>query len=80
MDQRQEILHEVAVLRLADKATRIVKLLEVYETPTEMALVLELLVFYLWIFLLLVLILIIYFVITIAKFMHIYFTQCSLRK
>ncbi|XP_073970265.1 death-associated protein kinase related-like [Rhodnius prolixus] len=42
MDQRQEILHEVAVLRLADKATRIVKLLEVYETPTEMALVLEL--------------------------------------
>jgi len=42
MDQRQEILHEVAVLCLAEKAQRIVKLLEVYETPTEMALVLEL--------------------------------------
>ncbi|KAL1137816.1 hypothetical protein AAG570_009512 [Ranatra chinensis] len=42
MDQRQEILHEVAVLCLAESAHRIVNLLEVYETPTEMALVLEL--------------------------------------
>uniref|UniRef100_A0A0A9VZT3 non-specific serine/threonine protein kinase n=1 Tax=Lygus hesperus TaxID=30085 RepID=A0A0A9VZT3_LYGHE len=42
MDQRQEILHEVAVLRLAAQSRRIVNLLEVYETPTEMALVLEL--------------------------------------
>ncbi|XP_024086020.1 death-associated protein kinase related-like [Cimex lectularius] len=42
MDQRQEILHEVAVLMMSDKAGKIVKLLEVYETPTEMALVLEL--------------------------------------
>ena len=42
MDQRKEILHEVAVLLLAEPAHRIVTLLEVYETPTEMALVLEL--------------------------------------
>ncbi|XP_059476960.1 serine/threonine-protein kinase 17A-like [Neocloeon triangulifer] len=45
MDQRQEILHEVAVLRLASQpelnGARIVRLHEVYETPTEMALVLE---------------------------------------
>lgn len=42
MDQRQDILHEVAVLLLSDDSGRIVKLHEVYETNTEMALVLEL--------------------------------------
>lgn len=42
MDQREEILHEVAVLRLSEDSHRIVRLKEVYETPTEMALVLEL--------------------------------------
>lgn len=42
MDQRQDILHEVAVLLLSDNSGRIVKLHEVYETNTEMALVLEL--------------------------------------
>ncbi|KAE8739837.1 hypothetical protein FOCC_FOCC014660 [Frankliniella occidentalis] len=44
MDQRQEILHEVAVLRLAGRAgsARIVRLHEVYETPQEIAIVLEL--------------------------------------
>ncbi|XP_066902061.1 death-associated protein kinase related isoform X1 [Halyomorpha halys] len=42
MDQRDEILHEVAVLRLCDDSHRIVRLVEVYETSTEMALVLEL--------------------------------------
>lgn len=42
MDQRDEILHEVAVLRLCDDSHRIVRLVEVYETATEMALVLEL--------------------------------------
>ncbi|XP_034242469.1 serine/threonine-protein kinase 17A-like [Thrips palmi] len=47
MDQRQEILHEVAVLRLAERAqsaqsARIVRLHEVYETPQEIAIVLEL--------------------------------------
>lgn len=44
MDQRQEILHEVAVLQLAGRTDRIVRLHEVYETPQEIAIVLELLV------------------------------------
>jgi hypothetical protein len=42
MDQRQDILHEVAVLKIAADSARIVRLHEVYETPTEMALILEL--------------------------------------
>jgi serine/threonine kinase 17 len=42
MDQRQDILHEVAVLKIAAYSARIVRLHEVYETPTEMALILEL--------------------------------------
>lgn len=42
MDTRQDILHEVAVLCLAEMSSRIVALHEVYETPTDMALVLEL--------------------------------------
>jgi serine/threonine kinase 17 len=42
MDQRQDILHEVAVLKIAADSARIVQLHEVYETPTEMALILEL--------------------------------------
>lgn len=50
MDQRHEILHEVAVLRLAllqsgeqqnSGGGRIVRLHEVYETHSEMALILE---------------------------------------
>jgi hypothetical protein len=45
MDQRQEILHEVAVLRLASQpelnGARIVRLHEVFETSTDMTLVLE---------------------------------------
>nr|CAD7266324.1 unnamed protein product [Timema shepardi] len=41
MDQRQDILHEVAVLQLVTSSARIVRLHEVYETGTEMALVLE---------------------------------------
>ncbi|KAJ9575745.1 hypothetical protein L9F63_007391, partial [Diploptera punctata] len=41
MDQRQDILHEVAVLKIAATNSRIVQLHEVYETPTEMALILE---------------------------------------
>ncbi|KAF4521001.1 hypothetical protein B566_EDAN002497 [Ephemera danica] len=44
MDQRHEILHEVAVLRLAlleQAGGRIVRLHEVYETHSEMALILE---------------------------------------
>lgn len=43
MDQRREILHEVAVLRLAERtqSARIVRLHEVYETPQEIAIVLE---------------------------------------
>lgn len=41
MDQRQDILHEVAVLKIAVTNSRIVNLHEVYETPTEMALILE---------------------------------------
>ncbi|XP_047112532.1 calcium/calmodulin-dependent protein kinase cmkB-like [Schistocerca piceifrons] len=41
-DQRQDIVHEVAVLRLAaDRCARIVALRDVFETPSEMALVLE---------------------------------------
>ncbi|GFG33971.1 hypothetical protein Cfor_07520, partial [Coptotermes formosanus] len=42
MDQRQDILHEVAVLKIAADSVRIVRLHDVYETPTEMALILEL--------------------------------------
>lgn len=42
MDQRQDILHEVAVLKIAADSVRIVRLHDVYETATEMALVLEL--------------------------------------
>jgi len=42
MDQRQDILHEVAVLKIAADSRRIVRLHDVYETATEMALVLEL--------------------------------------
>ena len=42
MDQRQDILHEVAVLKMAADNRRIVRLHDVYETATEMALVLEL--------------------------------------
>lgn len=42
MDLRQDILHEVAVLKIAAYSARIVSLHEVYETPTEMALILEL--------------------------------------
>jgi serine/threonine kinase 17 len=42
MDQRQDIMHEVAVLKIAADSARIVQLHEVYETPTEMALILEL--------------------------------------
>ncbi|CAB3365175.1 Hypothetical predicted protein [Cloeon dipterum] len=46
MDHQQDIMHEVAVLRLAAAystldGARIVRLHEVYETPSEMALVLE---------------------------------------
>lgn len=41
-DQRQDIVHEVAVLRLAaHRCARIVALRDVFETPAEMALVLE---------------------------------------
>jgi serine/threonine kinase 17 len=42
MDQRQDILHEVAVLKITADSRRIVRLHDVYETSTEMALVLEL--------------------------------------
>ena len=42
MDQRQDIVHEVAVLKIAADSHRIVGLHDVYETATEMALVLEL--------------------------------------
>lgn len=42
MDQRQDILHEVAVLKITADSHRIVRLHDVYETTTEMALVLEL--------------------------------------
>ncbi|KAK7867026.1 hypothetical protein R5R35_005669 [Gryllus longicercus] len=42
MDQRADILHEVAVLTAAAGSSRIVTLHEVYETATEMALILEL--------------------------------------
>ncbi len=42
MDQRNDILHEIAVLKLAQNCGHIVNIHEVYETPTEMALVLEL--------------------------------------
>lgn len=42
MDQLQDILHEVAVLKIAADSHRIVRLHDVYETATEMALVLEL--------------------------------------
>ena len=42
MDQRQDILHEVAVLKITADSRRIVRLHDVYETATEMALVLEL--------------------------------------
>lgn len=41
MDQMQDILHEAAVLYLAQKSERIVGLHEIYETPHEMVLVLE---------------------------------------
>ncbi|KDR22334.1 hypothetical protein L798_01989, partial [Zootermopsis nevadensis] len=41
-DQRKGILHEVAVLKIAADSARIVRLHEVYETSTEMALILEL--------------------------------------
>lgn len=42
MDQRNDICHEIAVLKLAQNCGHIVNIHEVYETPTEMALVLEL--------------------------------------
>ena len=42
MDQRNDIYHEIAVLKLAQNCGHIVNIHEVYETPTEMALVLEL--------------------------------------
>lgn len=42
MDQRNDIYHEIAVLKLAQNCNHIVNIHEVYETPTEMALVLEL--------------------------------------
>lgn len=42
MDQRVDIVHEVAVLEAAAASARIVSLYEVYETASEMALVLEL--------------------------------------
>lgn len=41
MDQMQDILHEAAVLYLAQSSDRIVVLHEIYETPSEMVLVLE---------------------------------------
>ncbi|KAL0966124.1 hypothetical protein UPYG_G00291200 [Umbra pygmaea] len=40
-DCRSEVLHEVAVLELTDPSHRIITLHQVYETPTEMVLVLE---------------------------------------
>ncbi|KAG9475937.1 serine/threonine-protein kinase 17A-like [Eleutherodactylus coqui] len=40
-DCRMEILHEIAVLELAKDNAWVIKLHEVYETPTEMILVLE---------------------------------------
>lgn len=42
MDQRNDIIHEMAVLKLAQNCSHIVHIHEVYETPTEMALILEL--------------------------------------
>ena len=42
MDHRQDILHEVAVLKITADSHRIVRLHDVYETAAEMALVLEL--------------------------------------
>jgi hypothetical protein len=42
MDQRQDILHEVAVLKIAADSRRIVRLHDVYESAAEMVLVLEL--------------------------------------
>lgn len=42
MDHSPDILHEVAVLSAAAGSSRIVALHEVYETPSEMALILEL--------------------------------------
>lgn len=45
MDQRNDICHEIAVLKLAQNCGHIVNIHEVYETPTEMALVLELWVY-----------------------------------
>ena len=42
MDQRNDIYHEIAVLKLAQNCGHIVNIHEVYETPTEMALVLAL--------------------------------------
>lgn len=41
MDCRLEILHEIAVLELARDSPWVIKLHEVYETPSEMILVLE---------------------------------------
>lgn len=40
-DCRMEIIHEIAVLELAQRNHWVISLLEVYETPTEMILVLE---------------------------------------
>jgi len=42
MDIRHEILHEMAILDLSSNCQNIVHLREVYETPTELVLVLEL--------------------------------------
>lgn len=41
-DQTKEIIHEIAVLMQCDNANRVIHLYEVYESPTDMVLVLEL--------------------------------------
>lgn len=41
-DQMKEIVHEIAVLMKCKTTNRVIRLHEVYESPTEMALVLEL--------------------------------------
>ncbi|KAJ8984779.1 hypothetical protein NQ317_003691 [Molorchus minor] len=41
-DQMKEIIHEIAVLMQCKSTNRVIRLHEVYESPTEMVLVLEL--------------------------------------
>lgn len=41
-DQTKEIIHEIAVLIQCENASRVIRLHEVYESPTDMVLVLEL--------------------------------------